>query len=824
MQAEPVPAAPAATPTAVAVKELSFGRFPGWVVPAVLGVMLYFALFLPSGRMSMILTFVVLALVVVFLKSAVANLKDRLSIPVLGLFAFMLMVGLSAIYGTYGDLASQEFVKYLAAFPVALTALLWVEQHHLRKIFWILSGLLAFLALICVDTSATGMIYGLFVTVMDGLGATFGDVNQYVGAGRINGLYNNANVTSSMFAVGGLLSIWLARTGEKKWEKPLAAFFMGLQAMGFFLSMSRGAILCFGVTLIAYVVFTAKEERLSLVFFLIETVVVTILLSAVAMGFLGTDGSFVPVLLTLICGPVVYALDRFVGAPVAMKLAGKGKAIALACGALVALAVVYVVAALNITGAHSFISGQRLYRTEELSAGNYTLTAEYDGEITLDVIAIDTTKPLDEQNTTLFSDEPDAVAFTVPEGTIYVEFIFYGETGDELHTARLSDGTELALSYPLLPAFLANRMEEGLLSGSSFTMRIQYVKDGLKLFLNRPLLGYGQGGTEGWLVSVQPYRYETKYLHNHVVQIMADMGVLGLAPFLTLMLGAAWLLIRNLRKEQGSLAAVLLACWLMMNLHGLMELSFSIRGYQVMAYTLLALILVAFPKPIRDHKAFMKRAGTFGMAFATLWLAFFGITYEMSRMAKKQAEEFVFISNEQVMSDIEKMIKMDLYQPEDQKISYVANAMVLQSPFYNGKMHQYAEDLRSQGTYLNCASLCEHYYLPMQDFEELFECSREGLRSLAMYRDAWNMQYVFYFEQVLPYVGPENFETFINGVNATRALQAEIEAERMEPIDMAVLTQTYLESMDAALAGSETIEEAYGQLLLIVQQNMEAAQ
>ena len=84
-------------------------------------------------------------------------------------------------------------------------------------------------------------------------------------------------------------------------------------------------------------------------------------------------------------------------------------------------------------------------------------------------------------------------------------------------------------------------------------------------------------------------------------------------------------------------------------------------------------------------------------------------------------------------------------------------------------------------------------------------------------RDAWNLQYIYYFEEVLPYVGPENFTRFKEGVEATRALLAEYEASRLEKIDIAILAQTYLDAFDEVKDLPD--EEAYVQLLLTVQEN-----
>ena len=791
---------------------------PGWTVLAVLGLLLYLGVFMPTLYASVGACFFVLVVTLLRFSSVSARFEERFSLPALGFFLFAFSCGISAIYATVGNAAAPEMGKVLAFVPITAAVLLWLDRRHLRAYLWIYAALVALAAFLCVDTSASGIFYGAFTAVMDALGADYGALRQYVDAGRINGLFNNANVTASITALGGLVAIYLTRTGEKKWERPVGCFLVGLSAMGFFLSMSRGGILAFGVALVVYVIATAKEDRLSLVFFLVETVVVTIVLSAVAMGFLGDDGSFIPDILTLLCGPAVYAVDRFVGAPVAKRLSGHGKAIALVFAALLALAVVYVIAALNITGAYTFVSGQRLYRPVELTPGEYTVDAQWSGDITLYVNAMVSEDATRHQNEELYAGPLGDVTFTVPEDAIGVAFALYGEGGARVESLQLTDGTTVPLGYPLLPDFVANRMGEDLLKGSSLSLRKQYVVDGLKLFAKKPLLGYGLGGTQGWLVSVQDFYYESRYLHNQVAQVMAEQGLVGLVSWLLLMGGSVWLLLRRLKEEKDALAAVMLACVVMMNLHSLMEINFSIRGSQCAAYVLLALVMLAYPQPLVNGNKQKGRAARITVLLMAGWMLFFGVTYCMYWSAHNKAANLEWYSNDQYLNDMKHFADVDLYDPESQQISYVANAMVLNSPYYRAQVLKYVEALEKSGTYAGCTAVGRYYCWGRQDLDGMFAYSRKGLQQVLAYRDLWNEEYLYYFETILPQIGPEQYAEFVAGVNATRAMQTAYEEGRIEKIDIAILIQTYFDAMDAG--ADLPVEEAYAQMLLVVCDNM----
>ena len=64
-------------------------------------------------------------------------------------------------------------------------------------------------------------------------------------------------------------------------------------------------------------------------------------------------------------------------------------------------------------------------------------------------------------------------------------------------------------------------------------------------------------------LSVQDYYYETKYAHNHYVEALCDLGVLGLLAFLSMLGTAVWTLVKS-RKEKPLIVMLLAACVLQM--------------------------------------------------------------------------------------------------------------------------------------------------------------------------------------------------------------------------------------------------------------------
>ena len=126
---------------------------------------------------------------------------------------------------------------------------------------------------------------------------------------------------------------------------------------------------------------------------------------------------------------------------------------------------------------------------------------------------------------------------------------------------------------------------------------------------------------------------------------MADTGLVGTAFALAFVLGSAWLCLQAVRKEKDSLAAALLAVWVMMNLHSLMEINFSVRGFKCFAYVLLALPVLLYAKLqlAGDTAKVRKQAKTVGILVVVLYalyLAVFGGLLERARMTDRKAERF----------------------------------------------------------------------------------------------------------------------------------------------------------------------------------------
>lgn len=763
-------------------------------------LLLFLAMTIQTGRMTMLL--ILLALVLSIGKTPLRNLRAHLCVPVLGLSAFVLMNGLAAIYSSFGAYAVREFYKIMAAFALGVILLTRFQKKHVPGLLWGLSAVCGAISLLCVDLGSSQVVFLPFSRFAHLLNMDFSTILDNAASGRFQGIYNDANLSGGLLALGGLVSLCLVQREEKFWKKALACLLLGMSMVGFLTAMSRGAILCFGLAALTYLLAAGKDGRTGLFFLMVETAIVAAPAAFLAMRGVNTD-SLLPDAVCVLSGLVIFLLDWVVGSRLARRLRGHGKVFLALAGVLVACAAAFVAVALRATEPLPLPSDSIL-RSAKLPQGTYTLTADADGgDLRLRVYSMTDEQQMKGENTILYYGSMEDVSFTVENADCTVYFAFGGSEEGVLRGMTISNGTEVPMKYKFLPEMVAHRLHEGLFSSRSYLLRVQYMKDAWTLFLKSPLIGHGLGSTEGLYTSVQPLYYESLYVHNHILQVMSDMGLLGLAAFLTLLLGVVWLLLRNLRGEDGSLAAMLLACWVMMNAHGLMEIDFSVRAFQCVAFMLLLSAVLLFGKPLAEKH--IKAAGWAVAACIWALLGVFGGLLESHRMVERETNAFASESVHELMKTCKSLVSRDVFDHEQLQLTYIAYGVQLNDSDYNGTVRKYAEELRRSGTYPACTGVAEMYYLPKGNLTEMFAASREGIAQEASTNEAWNYQFDMYRDAALPAITADQADTFVDGVLETKAYLEEYSQGRMEEIELTEENQAFLDAVasarDAGLSG-----------------------
>ena len=780
-------------------------------------VLLFFAMTVQTGTVSMILC--ALAFLSLLGKKPLSRFEQRLSVPVLGLLGFAIIYGAAAIYTPFSVSGMKEFYKLLAAFSLAVILLARFERKHVPGLLWGGASVSTVIALVSLDMSCGQTLFGPFNALMNALGTDYTSaLPEYLSA-RVNGLYNDANVTAGLFSLALFAALHLLKNSTCIWRRLAASLLAGVNAVSLLLTGSRGALLCFAVACLIWLA-AERANRVGLFLLLVETALAMVAAAAPASSMV-IRGSETAVALCLLSGLILFALDVLAVRRLEPVLSAHKKAALTAVVAVAVVCAAYGVAAMTVKGPYTFDSTGQVARQVEIPAGTYTLTAPVNENIRVTLLGQTAYEKLRDQYETLYDSISGETEFTVPEDLVMTRWLLYAPEGTVIECVELSDGQRFRLGYPLLPGFIADRLLQGM--GSSFTLRVEFDKDAWKIFSTAPIFGRGLGSTENVTRSVQSFQYESKYAHNHLLQTMADTGLVGTVFALAFVLSAAWLCLQAVRKEKDSLAAALLAAWVMMNLHSLMEINFSVRGFRCFAYVLLVLPVLLYARPLLkgDTAKGRKKSKTAGIILVVgyaLYLAVFGGLLESARMTDRKAENFQTSDVYEYLDFLRGCVRGNVFDHDTYQRSYVANAVQLNDRAYNGDMLKYVKRLRSSATYENDSALARYYYLPRQEWDELFTCSLEGIHQVRSSPDGWNLQMDFYREEVLPAMGADNVSAFVDGVLALGdALDAMNAEGRLEPVALNETNQSFMALCLSVKEQGISGQDAYTILAMLAQ-------
>lgn len=173
------------------------------------------------------------------------------------------------------------------------------------------------------------------------------------------GLYLIRNRTETVGAICGLLSDRTVR-------------------VAFFTAMSRGAILCFGATLLAYLLIAGKEERLGL-FFTMAAMGISMVIFGVVSASLLAGGSFWGTLAALPSGVLLWLLNEFPAGRRLPRWRGMESSLPVCWEEGLPRESRPVVLALTLTEPFVFTESNFLYRGADVEGGEtYTFSGDWE--------------------------------------------------------------------------------------------------------------------------------------------------------------------------------------------------------------------------------------------------------------------------------------------------------------------------------------------------------------------------------------------------------------------------------------------------------------
>lgn len=619
------------------------------------------------------------------------------------------------------------------------------DRAFARRVTGIIAGLSALYAFLSVEAVSTG----LTKTLLARLPAV--DAEKIVfDSSRLSGIFGNSNIEASVFAVGVLLSIALVCGAEKKWQRVLWTATLSFCAFAFLLGFSMGAMACFIAAVAVYLIFAGKGRSAALLRML-GAAVPTLVCGFIAFALFNSERSALVLALLLANAGISVLLELTVSARLSVVLEKHERLAFAVLLAVVLGACVYLAAALRVTGAYTF--GPSLYRSAQLDAGEHTVQVEADGEVKVRLYTQNAVQMMANSGTVLYNDAAEGtISFTVSDEDAKTFFVFSAEPGVTVSRAVIDGTEELPLRYKLLPGFAAYRVQSFGMNSSTL-LREMFWGDAVKLWKLSPIVGSGVGAFETGVTAVQDYPYETKYVHQHYLQILLEDGVVGLALYigaLVTMLLALWKRRKQTREDEFYwLYPALCAAFVMNGAQMLWDVSMSMIVFLCMTYAIYGLIVGTCAEPFSEKpaaeesggkkkKAQVKRpspsllARNIGIGFtAVVVLTLCGNLYAGAKVKAPVAD------NDEFLFNLRSAAKLDLYERNDKLLSYVMVSLEDEAQSHRAQADEYAAKLAKVQSNTIPRYLVS-YYVQTEQYGEAIDEAILGATYSASNAETWN--------------------------------------------------------------------------------------
>lgn len=763
----------------------------GWALPLVLGIVYCLAVCLCgiSSAKGMATLLLISALGAVFLCFSV--LRRRMSLPLLALTLVVLMGVVSTFYAVSGKFALYESLKLVSALCLTLLLLAFSQgRDPARSMATVLASAAALMGLLSIDLLSTRFLSGL---VLGLLGAFTPDYQNLAGveAGvRMLSIFDNANIFAGVAGLGVLLSLHLALSAKSPWEKRAQLCVLYVNALAFLLAFSMGASGSIALAFLVYLLLERPSQRSAALVLMVQTLVLTVLSAAlISQTSFQTWETPRPIpLLCTVAGAVLLCLsERYVGRPLGDKL--KGKAVLWVSALLVALLAVFAVVAYHWTGPVDLSAGEQLRRAVYPQPGAYTLEVP---QVPVDVTieSQDQRETMMHTSTVLYSGPLDQAAFTVPEDSLVVYFDLTARDPAQLTHVTLK-GAEasygLPLSYPLLPSFIANRLQ-GLWANENAIQRLVFFSDGLKLFRRSPVVGLGLGAFENGIRSVQSFDYQTKYAHNHYIQTLAETGVMGLG-LLLLLLGTCAVAVLWTRKKLGEdcppMVPALGAALVFIAAHATTEVVLSSYAYLPIAFGVFALIGFTTQESFTP-KWFGKTPQLATLVVLCVLLVGYGVQLARNTMARS------IIERNATMDTLVEAAQLDPFEWADYMLSYVDNAVAGETVDVDvlERADGYAQRLAQVSSNTIPIHLAEYYFRTDRPDQGL-AMAEKYLDYVSSNPEAWSLTF-----RVLEHYY-DGSQLFYDGVQRIAAMLEDWNRENLGSITLDEQAQSFLDGLSA---------------------------
>jgi len=592
--------------------------------------------------------------------------------------AYILWSGISTFYAASGKFAIFEFSKLLVAFCVYLISLFFTrpDESGFKQVSYILAVTGCFYGVISVSAASSGILSGIFKSFFGLFTEAFRGNGVFEQGIRITGIFGNPNIYAGFMALAVLISLNLVINANDKKNSLLPKILLAVNSLAYLLAFSLGSLFMFAVACLLMIAVSDKSRRVSLFILMLETAVLTFFMAFLAMAGLGKTGavSFVSFIAIILNALLLVIIDDRVRPVVANKLNANKKLLSLCIIIIITVTAGYLAAAFTTTGSIALNQTEVIMRAIYVEGGDYSLDIESSDQVNVSVESQNEYDLMRHSSSSLFSGSNEqAIKFTVPDNSKIVMIYFSSQEKDVVINSAQYHGTEegrIHLNYPLLPGIIANRLQN-LFANENMVQRTIFFEDGLKLFSKSPLIGRGLGGFENGVYSVQDFFYETKYAHNHYIQVLSDLGIVGVILYLSLLAFAIISLIQSKQRGRSPYAVPLLsACIFQIFGQALTDAIWSMGVTLCFIAAVLAAVTIFCTEPIKFKSptitVLRKSERIVIAAFTGMFVVLLSGNLYAQAQAKSGVEDF---------KDIERLVALDRFEYNDYKLSYINNAV-----------------------------------------------------------------------------------------------------------------------------------------------------
>lgn len=698
---------------------------------------------------------VILVLILTFARNSDVW-KKSLSPLFLSFSAYIIWGGVSTFYAASGKFAVFEFSKLLVAFCIFLTILFLTgpNESGFKKISYIYATVGCFFGIVSVDAASSGVLSGLFKAFFGLFTGVYESRGVFEEGIRITGIFGNPNIYAGFMAVAVFLSLYLTVHASDKKNAMVASALLAANSLAYLLAFSMGSLFMFLIACLIMVGVSEKGKRVSLFLLMLETAVLAFVFAFLSMAGLGKTGavSFIPLLALIFNAVLLYLLEVRLRPVLNNKLNSNIKLLIASVLVIVILISGYTLAAFQISGSMNLNARESFMRAVYVPEGGYTLEVESSAPVRVVIESQNRYDLMRHTSSRLFSGTNEqTIRFNVPEDSEIVQVTFSSPDNEAEISKAYYTGPEegnVHLNYPLLPDIVANRIQN-LFANENVVQRGIFFEDGMKLFSRSPVTGRGLGGFENGVYSVQDFHYETKYAHNHYIQVLSDLGIVGLVLFLSMLAFSVTAVVHS-RKRGRSLFAVpvLAACTFQIFGQAVTDATWSTGVFQGFAAAVLALITIFCSRPVKLKESFDGRRlrliiiTPLAVFAAVFVLLLSGNLYGQAH-AKAGVESF---------DDIERLILLDRFEYNDYKVSYILNAPRSEDPDVLAQADIYARELMKAESNSLAPYLVAYNFAIYNDVDA-FGAAKRGIENAKSYPGMW-IRLFDIFEEYIDPVGP----------------------------------------------------------------------